>query len=151
KLNATGSALAYSTYLGGSGYDVGYAIAVDSSGSAHVTGTTSSTNFPTANPLQAGNGGFADVFVAKLNAAGSALAYSTYLGGSSEDQGRGIAVDGSGTAYVGGSTLSANFPTASPVQATKAGSWDVFLSKINAAGGTLGFSTYLGGTGQDFT
>ena len=82
KLNPTGSALVYSTYLGGSVDDFGYGIAVDSAGDAYVTGFTESTNFPTANPLQATFGGGNDAFVAKLNPAGSALVYSTYLGGS---------------------------------------------------------------------
>ena len=83
KLNAAGSALVYSTYLGGSGDDDGNGIAVDSSGNAYVTGYTDSTNFPTANAFQAAfGGGSGDAFVTKLNAAGSALVYSTYLGGS---------------------------------------------------------------------
>jgi len=90
--------LSYSTYLGGNSYDHGVNIAVDSSGNAYATGLADSTNFPTANPLQGVNRGYYDAFVAKLNAAGSALVYSTYLGGSSEDWGCGIAVDGSGNA-----------------------------------------------------
>ena len=119
KLNAAGSALVYSTYLGGSGTDAGQGIAVDGAGNAYVTGYTSSTNFPTANPLQASNGGGGyDAFVTKLNAAGSALVYSTYLGGSGRRFGQGIAVDGSGNAYVTGSTSSTNFPTANPLQAS---------------------------------
>ena len=109
KLNAAGSALVYSTYLGGSGDDYGYGIAVDSSGNAYVTGYTYSTDFPTVNPLQATNkpqrSRTRDAFVAKLNAAGSALVYSTYLGGSGDDDGYGIAVDSSGNAYVTGYTL----------------------------------------------
>jgi hypothetical protein len=94
KLNAAGSALVYSTYLGGSGQDIGYGIAVDTSGNAYVTGQTESTNFPTASPVQASyfGGGVSDAFVAKLNPAGSALVYSTYLGGNYFDLGRGIAV-----------------------------------------------------------
>ena len=87
KINAAGSALVYSTYLGGSGNDYGNGIAVDGSGNAYVTGSTESTNFPTANPLQASNGGSSDAFVTKINAAGSALVYSTYLGGSGSDVG----------------------------------------------------------------
>jgi hypothetical protein len=85
--------LIYSTYLGGDSDDIGSSVAVDSAGSAYVTGYTSSTNFPTANPLQSFNGGGTDAFVAKLNAAGSALVYTTYLGGSANDYGLGIAVD----------------------------------------------------------
>jgi len=152
KLNAAGSAVVYSTYLGGSGDDQGNGIAVDSFGNAYVTGYTNWTNFPTANPLQPAFGGNWDAFVAKLNAAGSALVYSTYLGGSSYDCGYGIAVDSSGSAYVTGYTTSANFPTASPLQATygAGGGWDAFVTKLNAAGSALVYSTYLGGSGDDF-
>ena len=91
---------------------------MDSSGNAYVTGYTDSTDFPTANPLQANVTGIGsvDAFVAKLNAAGSALVYSTYLGGSGDDDGNGIAVDSSGNAYVTGNTYSTDFPTANPLQ-----------------------------------
>jgi len=156
RVDADGSALAYSTYLGGSGSDQGTGIAVDTSGNAYVTGFTASTNFPTANPLQAANnGGLSDGFVAKVNAAGSSLVYSTYLGGSGpdfsgEDRGHGIAVDASGNAYVTGVTGSANFPTANPLQATKGGSNDAFVAKVNATGSLLVYSTYLGGLGGEF-
>jgi hypothetical protein len=151
KLNAAGSALVYSTYLGGSVEDRGQGIAVDSSGNAYVTGCTNSTNFPTASPLQANSGGGRDAFVAKLNAVGSALVYSTYLGGSGDDRGNGIAADSSGNAYVTGGITSANFPTAGPLQATNGGGvgWDAFVSKLNAAGSALVYSTYLGGDGED--
>ncbi len=117
KLNPAGSALDYSTYLGGSGFDQGSAIAVDSSGSAYVAGFTGSSDFPTANPLQASWSGGWDTFVARLNAAGSALVYSTYLGGSGDDEANAIAVDSSGNAYVTGQTNSSNFPTVAPFQA----------------------------------
>ena len=130
KLNPAGSALVYSTYLGGSSGDGGNGIAVDSSGNAYVTGYTNSTNFPTANPLQAVYGGCGDAFVAKLNPGGSALVYSTYLGGSSDDRGYGIAVDSSGNAYVTGYTDSTNFPTANPLQAFSGGFYDAFVTKI---------------------
>src|SRR5438445_218920 len=133
KLDATGSALLYSTYLVGSGRDGGSDIAVDAGGKAYVTGSTSSTNFPTANPLQAASGGgLTDAFVSKLNAAGSALLYSTYLGGSSRDAGRGIAVDAAGSAYVTGWTTSTNFPTASPLPSTKARITHAFLGQLTA-------------------
>jgi hypothetical protein len=150
KLNAAGSALVYSTYLGGGSVDGGYGIAVDASGNAYITGQTRSTDFPTASPLQAANAGFYDAFVSKLNAAGSALVYSTYLGGGNAEDGDSIAVDGAGNAYVTGFTLSTDFPTASPLQAANAGSADVFVSKLNAAGSALVYSTYLGGSSSDY-
>ena len=159
KLNAAGSALVYSTYLGGSGTDGGvFAIAVDTSRNAYVTGLTTSTDFPTVNPFQpafAGGsaspgGSGSDAFVTKLNAAGSALVYSTYLGGSGHDVAFGIAVDTSGNAYLTGFTNSSDFPTASPFQAANAGGDDAFVTKLNAAGSALVYSTYLGGSGRDF-
>ena len=113
--------LVYSTYLGGSGDDQGHGIAVDSSGNAYVTGYTDSTDFPTANPLQAVYDGGDDAFVAKLNPAGSALVYSTYLGGRGFDHGFGIAADSGGNAYVTGTTTSTDFPTANPLQAVLGG------------------------------
>jgi len=151
KLNAAGSALVYSTYLGGLSDDRGYGIAVDAAGSAYVTGYTNSANFPTTGSLQPAYGGGSDVFVAKLNVAGSALVYSTYLGGSGWDEGRGIAVDASGSAYVTGYTSSANFPTAGPLQGSLGGgSWDAFAAKLDVAGSALVYSTYLGGSGDDY-
>src|SRR5438874_1208469 len=150
KLNASGSALLYSTYLGGNSEDDGNGIAVDAAGSAYVAGLTTSTDFPTANPLQSKNAGSSDVFVAKLNASGSALIYSTYLGGSSSDFAFGIAVDSSGNAYVTGHTASTDFPTANPLQSKNAGSSDVFVAKLNASGSALIYSTYLGGSSSDF-
>jgi hypothetical protein len=149
KLNPSGSALVYSTYLGGSADDGGLGIAVDSSGRAYVTGYTNSTNFPTMNPLQAANGGSADVFVTELNPSGSALVYSTYLGGSEIDMGFAIAVDSSGNAYVTGFTYSTNFPTLLPLQPTNAGSSDAFVTKLNPSGSALVYSTYLGGSSVD--
>jgi hypothetical protein len=161
KLNAAGSALVYSTYLGGSNYDYGHGIAVDSSGDAYITGETASTNFPTVNPLQATNDAAQGTgFVAELNAAGSALVYSTYLGGTGSDSGNAIAIDPAGDAYVAGSTSSSDFPIANPIQSTYAGGTcgaapntyacpDVFVTKLNPAGSALVYSTYLGGTASD--
>jgi hypothetical protein len=151
KINAAGTGRLYSTYLGGSSDDIGGRIAVDGAGNAYVTGSTNSTNFPTTNPLQASNGGGKDTFVTKINAAGLALVYSTYLGGSGDDAGAGIAVDGAGNAYVTGYTNSTNFPTANPLQASNGGgiNGDAFVTKINAAGSALVYSTYLGGSGND--
>lgn len=123
KLNPQGSALVYSTYLGGnSGVDRGWAITVDGAGSAYVTGDTTSSNFPTMNPIQAGyGGGLSDAFVTKLNAAGSALVYSTFLGGNLTDEGRGIAVAANGDALATGDSSSSDFPTANPVQGANGG------------------------------
>jgi hypothetical protein len=152
KINAAGSALVYSTYLGGSGGDIGYGIVVDKAGNAYVVGQTASTDFPTKNPLQPSLGGAADAFVAKLNPTGSALVYSTYLGGSEEEFGLGIALDGAGNAYVTGTTASTNFPvTAGAFQTSCAGSscGDAFVSKLNSKGSALIYSTYLGGSGED--
>ncbi len=148
ELNAAGSALVYSTYLGGNGDDTGRRIAVDGSCNAYVVGDTSSLNFPTAAPFQPLNqGGPFDAFVVKLNAAGSALVYSTYLGGGFNDVARGLAVDGSGSAYVTGETASLNFPTANAIQPAYASYGDAFVTKLNAAGSALVYSTYLGGHG----
>jgi len=150
KLHASGSGLVYSTYLGGSRSDVAMGLAVDAAGNAYVTGKTESTNFPTATAFQATNGGYSDVFVTKLNAAGSGLVYSTYLGGGSDDRGFGIAVDAPGNAYVTGYTQSTNFPTANAFQATHAGgTYDAFVTKLNASGSALVYSTYLGGNEWD--
>ena len=150
KLNPAGTALVYSTYLGGSdSAEFGEDIAVDSAGNAYVTGSTFSNDFPTVNPIQAAFGGFTDAFVTKLNAAGSALVYSTYLGGSESEIGEGINVDSAGNVYVTGDTKSTNFPTANAVQATNGGDQDAFVTKINAAGSAFVYSTYLGGSAQD--
>ena len=152
KLNASGSGLIYSTYLGGSGRDYGEGIAVDSSGSAYITGFTYSVDFPAQDPLQSYHGGgYRDVFVAKLNASGSGLIYSTYLGGSGADHGYGIAVDGSGNTYITGYTRSTDFPTQNPLQPDYGGDTDVFVAKLNASGSTLIYSTYLGGSGRDYS
>ena len=142
--------LLYSTYLGGSGDDYGYGIAVDGSGSAYVTGWTWSSDFPTVNPYDGShNGSGYDVFVTKLSASGGSLVYSTYLGGIYQDEGLGIAVDGSGSAYVIGYTSSSDFPTVNPYDGSFNGSYDVFVTKLSASGGSLVYSTYLGGIYQD--
>ncbi|MBW2147564.1 MAG: SBBP repeat-containing protein [Deltaproteobacteria bacterium] len=149
KIDPTGSALVYSTYLGGSGFDFGLGIAVDGSGNAYVTGWTSSTNFPTLNPYQASNAGMNDAFVTKIDPTGSALVYSTYLGGSGIDGAYDVAVDGSGGAYVAGDTESTNFPTANPYQPAHAGMVDAFITRVDPTGSALVYSTYLGGSGND--
>ncbi|MEP7290088.1 MAG: SBBP repeat-containing protein [Chloroflexota bacterium] len=150
KLNSTGTALVYSTYLGGIQFDGGYAIAVDSSGSAYVMGHTGSTDFPTTvGAFQTIYSGGGDVFVTKLNAAGSNLSYSTYLGSSNYDISIGIAVDSSGSAYVVGTTNSAGFPTTAGAFQTVSGSYDAFATKLNTTGTALLYSTFLGGGGDD--
>ncbi len=151
KISPGGSALVYSTYLGGKNGDGGQAIAVDSGGNVYITGQTSSNNFPTKNPLQPAKGGGNDAFVAKINSGGSALVYSTYLGGSMDDIGLGIAVDSSDSAYVSGQTYSTNFPTANPFQAANAGKYNAFVTKLNSAGSALVYSTYLGGSQTDLS
>ena len=150
KLNPTGSALVYSTFLGGSSADFGYGVAIDSSQNAYVTGSTASTDFLTANPYQPAAGGNSDAFVAKVNSSGSALLYSTYLGGSGFESAYAIAADGTGNAYVTGTTSSSNFPTMNGFQTTKGEAFtsDAFATKFNSDG-TLGYSTYLGGNNTD--
>ena len=139
----------YSTYLHGSGTDVANLIAVDALSNAYVVGLTASSDFPTttgAFQTHIGAGAASNAFITKLNPAGSALVYSTYLGGSGSDDGLAIALDTAANAYVTGLTTSSNFPTSSPVQPTLAGGADAFVTKLNAAGSALLFSTYLGGT-----
>lgn len=145
KLSPDGSKILYSTFIGGSADDVGYGIAVDSSGSAYVTGDTSSTNFPLEKASQKTPGGLFDAFVFKLSPDGSKLLYSTYIGGSQGDRGDAIAVDGSGNAYITGYTYSTDFPILHPIQnAFTDGNVHCFVTKLDA-GGALAYSTYLGG------
>src|SRR2546426_98513 len=141
--------LAYSTYLGGGNDDTVYGIAVNSSGNAYLASWTFSGDFPTKNAFQSASGGGADTFVTKINAAGSALVYSTYLGGTNTDFGRGIAVDSFGNAYVTGFTYSVDFPTKNAFQSANAGIPDAFVTKVSPGGSTLVYSTYLGGTGEE--
>ena len=159
KFSATGAAI-YSTYLGGNAGDVALGIAADSAGNAIVSGSTTSTNFPTLTPIQAAFAGgqcsdagnvfpCGDVFVTRLTANGSALSYSTYLGGTGDEQANGLTVDASGAAYLTGYTTSANFPLRTPLQATSAGLTDAFVTKIAANGASLVYSTYLGGGVSD--
>jgi len=154
KFNADGSALLYSTYLGGNATDFAFAIAVDGSGNAYVTGQTDSTDFPTVNPLQAAYAGAQDSFLTKLSADGSALLYSTYLGGSGNDEPSAIAVDGSSSAYVTGWTDSTNFPTTPGAfqgsnHAVPPYTANAFVVKFSPNGSALAYSTYLGGSRGD--
>ncbi|MGA3017202.1 MAG: SBBP repeat-containing protein, partial [Bryobacteraceae bacterium] len=142
--------LSYSTLLGGSGVNSATAVAVDSSGSAYVAGFTDSYNFPTQSPAQNYNAGSNNAFVAKLNAAGNGLIYATYIGGSGDDRAYGIAVDSSGNAYVTGSTTSLNFPVRYPLQSRLLGAHNAFVVKLSPAGNMMDYSTYLGGSGEDY-
>ncbi|MBN2206683.1 MAG: SBBP repeat-containing protein, partial [Candidatus Aminicenantes bacterium] len=146
KLNPQGNRLVFSTYYGGSTREIGYGIAVAGNGTVYLTGYTDSSNLPTVKPLQPGPGGLNDVYVAKLNAAGSALLYSTYLGGSSYDYGSDLALDKDGNAYVVGRTYSSNFPVKQAFQKSLRGAYSGFVSKLNAGGSALLYSTYLGGS-----
>jgi cold shock CspA family protein len=121
---------------------------VDGSGYAYVTGWTFSTDYDvTPGAFQTTNGGRADVFVTKLNETGTALVYSTYIGGSGNDEGYAIAVDGSGNAYVTGGTFSTDYDvTPGAFQTTNEGGQDVFVTKLNATGTALVYSTYIGGS-----
>jgi uncharacterized protein (TIGR02597 family) len=147
KLTPSGGAVVYSTYLGGSGEEQGFSIAVDSAGQAYVTGFTDSNDFPTTSgAFDRTFGGLMDAFVAKLNANGSALLYSTFLGGSEFEIGLGIALDAQRHAYVTGETDSSNFPkTTGALDATLGGSSDAFVTKLSTNGSALVYSTYLGG------
>lgn len=150
KFNANGSALIYSTYLGGNGFDVATSIALDPTGNAYVAGYNYAADFPTTQgAYQTASKGPYDAFIAKLNASGSALVYSTYLGGTGDDYVSGIAVDSLANAYVTGLTISSDFPMQNAPQPTFGGYYDAFVTKLNAAGSALVYSTYLGGTGWD--
>ncbi len=150
KLNPAGTALVYSTYIGGSGQDNGSDIAVDVAGNAYITGFTGSTNFPTANALQPGRTGLFNAFVAKLDPTGSQLIYSTYFGGTVGEQGSCIAVDAAGNAYVAGVASSPDFPKLNAFQSQYGGDLaDGFVTKFSPDGGQILYSTYLGGSGND--
>ncbi len=156
KLNAAGSALAYSTYLGGGDLDRAFGLCVDSSGNCYVAGFTSSGNFPTTlGALQSGfKGGQYDGFVTKINPRGSGLVFSTYLGGNGDDVINDIAVDTSRNVFVAGGTRSSNFPVSSDalqgaLQGAAGSNYDAFVTKIDAIGTRLSFSTYLGRAADD--
>ncbi len=149
KLNAAGDDFVYSTYLGGSVYESGYAIAVDTDGNCYVTGSTNSLDFPTQNPYNDSfGGGNIDIFISKLSGNGS-LVYSSYFGGNAYDGVKSIAVDNSGNAYIVGDTYSTNFPTRNGFNDTGNGSKEGFLTKFNATGNGLVYSTFLGGSEKD--
>ncbi len=139
--------LDYSTYLGGSGTDIGYGIAVDQRGNVYVTGQTGSLNFPTRNPFDSTLDGATDAFVIKLNPAGNALVFATYIGGRNPgDRGWAIAADKAGNVYFTGETNSLNFPVVNAAQPVFRGNGDAFVAKLNIEGNVLLYSTYLGGS-----
>jgi len=152
KLDATGTALEYATYLGGTGQEEARAVAIDTAGNAYVTGWTRSTDLYTETAVYdpTFNGGVFDVFLMKLNPSGSELLYSTYIGGDDEDQGMGLAVDGNGSVYLTGYTKSADFPTTegSIIPAFQ-GVRDAFVLQMDAAGAAMEYATYLGGADFD--
>jgi hypothetical protein len=152
KWNATGTGLVYSTYVGGSNRDVALGVAVDAAGDAYVTGFTYSGDFPiTSGALRTIFVGGSKAFVFKLNPGGNGLIYSTFLGGSGDDYGAGIAVDAAGEAHIAGYTASVDFPTTTGAfqRYYGGGSYDGFLAKLTAAGSALVYATYLGGIAND--
>jgi hypothetical protein len=165
KLDSSGTELDFATYLGGTSEDAAYAIAVDSSGAAYVTGATGSTDFPTTSGVyQPQNGGASNAFVAKLTPDGRSLAFSTYLGGSGYDSAQAIALDALENVYIAGFTQSPDFPTVtspgsdggtpsenSPTayQSSLMGAQNAFVAKLSPDAASLLGSTYLGGSGND--
>lgn len=141
--------LTYSSFFGGHGDDLGVDVAVDPTGHIYVGGFTSSLDLPTEDPIQLLSQGASEVFVAKLDPTGTSLIYSTYLGGTSNDRGLGLAIDADGYAYIAGDTSSADFPTLNAIQDTLSGFYDAFVAKIDPSGSALVYSTYLGGAGVD--
>ena len=153
KLNPTGSYPTLATFIGGSGGDVGSAIAVDDFGSAYLVGYTSSSNFPTTSGAfdTSYNGGTCDAFVVKLSPPGNALAYATYLGGEAADYGESITLDTAGSAYVTGYTNSSSFPTTSDAfRSWNSGGYDVFAVELRPPVDALAYATYLGGVVNDY-
>jgi hypothetical protein len=140
--------ISYSTYLGGSIFDIAWSIAVDPAGNAYIAGDAESLNFPTVQPHQPAPGGQGDGFVAKFAPDGTPV-YSTYLGGDYIDYVSDIAVDIEGNAYVTGFTGSSDFPTVNAFQPAYAGGWDAFVTKLSADGSALVYSSYLGGSGEE--
>lgn len=147
RLDAGSTEPVFSTYIGGSGADVGIAMAADPSGGVFVSGYTNSTDFPVVAPVEPEGQAF-DAFVVKLNSEGSELLFSSYFGGGADDFGYGIATDGAGNAYLSGTTSSADLPTANSIQGP-AGGADVFVAKIDTVESRLVYATYLGGEGDD--
>ena len=152
KIAPSGTSLVYSTYLGGTDDDSGDALHVITNGTVFIAGTTSSTNFPTVTPYQANNAGGKDIFAAKLSPTGTNLLYSTYFGGSGDnDLAEGITVDAIGQIYIAGHTDSSDFPTSAPMQSVYGGgTHDAVVSCLSSNGNSLRYSTYLGGSSSDY-
>jgi hypothetical protein len=150
QFDATGTGLVYSTYLGGAQSDAGAAVAVGPAGSVYVTGDTTSSDFPVHAALQPARAGAIDAFVVRINPGGTAFLFSTYLGGTDIDIGRGIAVDGAGVAHVAGLTGSRDFPVRDPIQGALGGAMDAFVTRIKPDGSALLSSTYLGGSDVEY-
>ncbi|MCC7431465.1 SBBP repeat-containing protein [bacterium] len=150
KLNSTGSSLLYSTFLGGSSYDVSYSLSLDGSGNSYVNGITQSIDFPTtAGAYDTSQNGSSDAFVTKLNSGGSSLVFSTFLGGSESEIGNSLSLDGNGNCYVAGYTYSTDFPITAGAYDTSFNGGDAFVTKLNSAGSSLDYSTFIGGSGED--
>ncbi len=147
ELNPQGSALVFSTYWGGTGFDQANGIAVDRQGDVYVTGDTQSTDYPVRGGVQAVNRGGLDAFVVKLGMSGSKVIWSTYIGGGLDEHSAAIAVDFTSAVVITGSTNSTDFPTLNAFQSRNAGSQNAFLARFTPAGNALVFSTYLGGSG----
>ncbi|MEK7867521.1 MAG: SBBP repeat-containing protein [Planctomycetota bacterium] len=153
KLDPTGSVLLFGTYIGGTGTDDAMlGVQLDAAGNLCMSGWTNSADFPTVNPIQATYGGGSwDAILVKLSADGSTLLASSYLGGTADDWTDWMELDAAGSWYLNGNTNSTDFPTASPMQPANGGSWDLFVAKVNPAVSTLVYSTYVGGSGDEYS
>jgi|GEM_PF-6973413 len=149
KIDPIGNLL-YSTYYGGSNNDYAYGIALDTSGNVYLTGATYSTDFPVKNPIKE-RGGLWDAFLVKVNSEGNEVILSSYIGGSDNDYGSGIAVDPMENVYLTGYTSSPDFPTENPIQESIAGNYDLFITKISTLKNKIVYSTFLGGGSIDYS
>ncbi len=150
KLSPSGKSLEYSTFIGGNNLDFGARIIVDDDGYAYVCGSTNSKNFPLKNSIQNSIKGLNDIFIVKISPSGNDIIYSTILGGSDDDLPRDLALDKEGCVYVTGRTKSKDFPTKNSFDGTHNGTWDAFVFKISPEGNNLNFSTFLGGSDDEW-